>query len=169
MLWLPQPIPDPVQIQELIVHRSFTLGYPMQEPEARILAEAAIDERGSIALPLILAIIEIESKYDRKAKSQKHCRGLMQLSKGTAKAIAKRLGMLKFDPHDIRDNLKIGVNYLAMLLEENGTIEKALTIYNKGWRLFVAHAKKTSGYTYAVLKRSKVIKRQLENNLTCIK
>jgi soluble lytic murein transglycosylase len=165
----PIPAPSVTQVQELISHRSFTLGYPMPVPEAHLLAEAVIEERGSIALPMILAVVEIESRYDSKGKSKKKCRGLMQLSMGTAKTMAKRLGMSKFNVFDIKTNVKLGVNYLSALLEENDTIGKALTIYNRGYKGFVAHSKKISGYAYSVIKRSKLIQKMLKNDLTCEK
>jgi soluble lytic murein transglycosylase-like protein len=141
----------------------------MHEREAGGLAASALEERGSISLPVILAVIEIESKYDRKAKSKKKCKGLMQLSHGTAKIMAKRLGMSKVDLFDTKTNLKLGVGYLAALLQENGSIGKALTIYNMGWANFAKRGKRVSKYANLVLKRSTIIKRYLENDLTCTK
>jgi soluble lytic murein transglycosylase-like protein len=141
----------------------------MDEPEAQALAVSVLEERGAISVPFILAVVEIESRYDKKAKSKKKCKGLMQLSKGTAKVMAKRLDMSKVDLSDIKTNVKLGVSYLAALLQENGSIGKALTIYNMGWRNFVRHGKKISGYGFLVMKRANLIKHLLENNLTCEK
>jgi hypothetical protein len=165
----PIPAPSATQVQELILKRSFTLGYPMPVPDAKLLAEAVIEESGSIALPMILATIEIESKYERRAKSKKKCKGVMQLSPGTAKTMAQRLGMSKFDVFNIKTNVKLGVNYLAALLEENGSIGLALTVYNRGWKLFVYHNKKMSKYAVAVVHRARLIKKLLKNDLTCEK
>jgi soluble lytic murein transglycosylase-like protein len=141
----------------------------MPKPEAHILAATVIDESGSISAALILAVIEIESKYSTKAKSKKGCKGLLQLSKGTAKTMAQRLGKNKFDIFDIKTNVMLGVNYLNALLEENGTILKALTVYNRGYKGFVKHGKKISGYALIVAKRSRTIGKLLKNNLTCEK
>jgi hypothetical protein len=141
----------------------------MAPPDAKLLAEAAIEESGSVALPIVLAVIEIESRYDKKGKSKKGCRGLMQLSPGTAKTMAKRLGMSKFDVFDLKTNVKLGVAYLAALLEENGAMGLALTIYNRGWLKFVEHGKKISGYALTVIHRSHLLKKLLKNDLTCEK
>ena len=141
----------------------------MSVPESKLLAEAVIEESGSISIPLILATIEIESKYDRKGKSKKKCKGLMQLSKGTADTMRKRLGLAKQDIYDIGYNVKLGVNYLAALLEENDSIGKALTIYNRGSKSFISHGKRISGYALSVLKKAKLIGKLLKNDLTCEK
>ena len=158
----PIPAPSVVQVQELIEHRSFALGFPMAPPEAEILAEAVTKESGSISIPMILAVVEIESRYDSKGKSKKKCQGLMQLSPGTAKTMSKRLGKDKYDIFDIRTNVMLGVFYLSALLEENDTIGKALTVYNRGWSKFVAHGKKISGYALAVIHRSRLLNKMLK-------
>jgi hypothetical protein len=173
-LTLPIPIPKPeydvVQIKELITHRSYDLGNPMPELEVTQLAISAMEEKSdTISIPLILAIIEFESRYDRKGKSKKNCKGLMQLSFGTAKTMAQRLKLNKFDVFHIGTNIKLGVGYLKALLEEQGSILKALTIYNRGWKVFVNHDKKISGYALGVVKRSKDIEKSINNNLSCKK
>ena len=160
---------DIIQIQELIEQRAGFYKNPISPPEAHLLAATIIEERGAIDVPLMLAIIEIESRYDRKARSKKNCKGLMQLSKGTAQTMAKRLGMSKFNLFDIKTNVKLGAFYLNALLEENGTILHALTIYNRGWKSFTSHGKRISGYTLSVLKKARAIRQLLKNDLTCSK
>src|ERR1017187_7301991 len=154
---------DVVRVQEVITQRANFYHNPMPKPEAHILAATVIDESGSISAALILAVIEIESKYSTKAKSKKGCKGLLQLSKGTAKTMAQRLGKNKFDIFDIKTNVMLGVYYLNALLEENGTISQALTEYNRGFKAFIAHGKRMSGYTLSVLKKARVIKQLLKN------
>jgi len=129
----------------------------MNESEAHILAEAALEERGTISIPVILAVIEIESRYDARAKSKKKCKGLMQLSWSTAKSVGDALGLAKIDLGDIRTNVKLGVTYLGELLEQYGDLKVALTIYNLGWQGFVRSGKKVSGYSKAVLKRAALL------------
>ena len=165
------PIPQPsiTQVQELVMQRSFMFKNPMPEPEAHLFASTVLEESGVISVPLILALVEVESKYNPKAKSKRACKGLLQLSRGTAKTMAKRLGMSKYNIFNIKTNIMFGVNYLSALLEENETIEKALTIYNRGWQGFVKHGKKISGYAKLVIKKSKQINELLKNDLTCKK
>ena len=160
---------DIVQVQEVITQRANFYHHPMPAPEAHLLAATVLDESGPISVPLILAVIEIESKYDGKAKSKKGCKGLMQLSWGTAQTMAKRLGMSKFNLFDIKTNVKLGVYYLNALLEENGSISQALTEYNRGFKAFIAHGKRISGYTLSVLKKARAIRQLLKNDLTCSK
>ena len=172
--FLMAPVPKPeynlTQVKELITQRSYNLSNPMPAPEVTELAISAMEEQSDIiTIPLILAIIEFESRYDRKGKSKKNCKGLMQLSFGTAKTMAQRLKLNKFDVFHIGTNIKLGVGYLKALLEENGSILKALTIYNRGWKVYVNHDKKISGYALGVVKRSKDIEKALNNNLTCKK
>jgi hypothetical protein len=153
--------PEITQIQELALSRSHLLGHSLQESEARVLAEAVFEEHGAVSIPMLLAVIEIESKYERKAKSTKNCKGFMQLSHGTAKTMAKRLGMSTFNILKTQDNIKLGAGYLNALLQENRTIGKALTIYNRGWKGFVRNDRKVSGYAKAVIHRAKKIKKLL--------
>ena len=160
---------DIVQVQEIITQRASFYKNPMPEDEVHILATSLIEESGVVSVPLLLAVIEVESKYDRKARSKKGCKGLLQLSKGTSQTIAKRLGKNKFDVFDIKTNLMLGVNHLRELLEQCGNIATALTIYNRGWQGFVNHGKKISGYAKTVLNRSRIIAELLKNDLTCEK
>lgn len=91
----------------------------------------------------------------------------MQLSWGTAKTIAQRIKKNKFYVFDIKDNIQIAVAYLAALVKENSSMEKALTIYNRGWQGFVRNDKKTSSYARNVIRNSNKINELLKNTLTC--
>jgi soluble lytic murein transglycosylase-like protein len=161
--------PEAVQVTELIQHRSYDLGYPMSAEEAKALTVEIFKNRGTISIPVILATIEIESRYDRKARSKKNCKGYLQLSPGTAKTMATRLGISRFNIFDVATNIKLGVYYLAELLKENVTIGHALTIYNAGWKGYVRRGKKMSHYAKAVLRRSHKIEAMLGNDLFCKK
>ena len=166
-LFTPVEAPELTQVKEVIAQRSRLLGHPLSEPWVTELAVSAMNERGSISLPVILAIVEVESKYDRKAKSKRRCKGYMQLSPATAKSVARKLGIRNPNLFHTKTNMTLGIRYLAMLLEENGSLGQALTIYNMGYRNFAKNKKKVSKYALLVIKRSKKIKGLLENNLTC--
>ncbi|MDH3980741.1 MAG: transglycosylase SLT domain-containing protein [Gammaproteobacteria bacterium] len=76
---------------------------------------------------LLLAVIEVESRFNPQARSPKNARGLMQLLPATAR---------RFEVKDIRDpfeNLKGGMAYLRWLLDHyEGNLNLSLAAYNAG-------------------------------------
>jgi len=88
---------------------------------SRIARKHAVDER------LVLAVIEVESRYDAFAVSPRGAMGLMQLMPQTAARFA--VGNL-FNPVE---NVDGGVRYLKELLERySGQVRLALAAYNAG-------------------------------------
>jgi len=85
---------------------------------------------------LIAAIINVESKYDKNAVSNKGARGLMQISPITGRWAAEELGIdnfhldMLFEPEI---NIMIGVWYLDILSSEfDGNMQLILAAYNAG-------------------------------------
>jgi len=76
---------------------------------------------------LLLAVIEVESRFDPHARSSKNARGLMQLLPATAR---------RFQVEDIWDpfeNLMGGMAYLRWLLDHyEGDLNLSLAAYNAG-------------------------------------
>jgi soluble lytic murein transglycosylase-like protein len=91
---------------------------------APLIEEAA----GKTGLPgeLIAAVMETESGYRPDAVSPAGALGLMQLMPATAQALGVD------DPHDPRQNVLGGAEYLRQQLGHFGTVEKALAAYNAG-------------------------------------
>lgn len=75
---------------------------------------------------LVQAVVQVESGYNRKARSNKGAIGLMQLMPGTASDLAVA------DPWDAEQNLRGGTRYLRQMLDRFGGLELALAAYNAG-------------------------------------
>ena len=76
---------------------------------------------------LVLALIEVESRFNPRAKSPKNARGLMQLIPATARRFGVR------DIWDPVENLMGGMAYLQTLLDRyQGDLDRSLAAYNAG-------------------------------------
>jgi soluble lytic murein transglycosylase-like protein len=91
-------------------------------------------EKHSLDPVLVLAVIQIESRFDRKAVSTRGAQGLMQV-RGVVVDELIGEGKIPARRHDLKDpqvNVEIGVSYLAHLVEIFGDLNIALTAYNWG-------------------------------------
>jgi len=92
---------------------------------ANVVIELA--PRYSVDPRLALAIIAVESNFERTARSAKDARGLMQLIPETANRFNVR------DAYDVKDNVRGGLAYLRWLLAYyRGKVEFAAAAYNAG-------------------------------------
>lgn len=84
---------------------------------------------------MIHAIARQESEFDRGAVSHAGARGLMQLMPGTARDVARTLGM-SYQPasltSDTSYNIQLGSSYFQRRLQQNGNHVLALAAYNAG-------------------------------------
>ena len=84
---------------------------------------------------LVASVINIESGYDKNAKSSAGAMGLMQLLPSTAEEVAKKLDM-NFEESDLYNeevNIEFGCFYLNYLIDYyDGNIINALASYNWG-------------------------------------
>jgi hypothetical protein len=166
-LWQSPVIPpkDLTPVIELVAKRSLMYQNPVTYETATLIAETAYDlTQSGITIGLVLALIEFESKYERKAKSKKKCKGLIQLSPATARSAALKLGMVSFDIYAIQDNLNIGIAYLLDLFRENDNMLVALTIYNRGYVKFAEGGRKISSYARGVMRRTNYLDSLLKNH-----
>ena len=100
---------------------------------------------------LALAIVEVESAFNPRARSPKDARGLMQLIPATARRFAVA------DIWDPLDNVRGGLAYLGWLREHfDGRVELVLAGYNAGEQAVTRHGgippyRETRGYVRRVL------------------
>ncbi|MGH7889398.1 MAG: lytic transglycosylase domain-containing protein, partial [Thermodesulfobacteriota bacterium] len=106
---------------------------------------------------LILAIIQVESRFDPIAVSNRGAIGLMQVMPGTADFIAEELGVSINSGKSLYDpliNVKLGIYYFSILLERFETTHDALVAYNVGPTRFSntkSLQKRTPSYVRKVL------------------
>ena len=85
---------------------------------------------------LIMAVIEIESKFDPKAVSSAGAIGLMQIMPKTARSVSRELKIKKYNKDSLYNpeiNIRIGTYYLKKLLREfSNDIDLGLAAYNAG-------------------------------------
>ncbi len=98
----------------------------------QIVQEVASDEYA----PLVHAIIKQESGFAPMALSQVGAIGFMQLMPGTAKLVAKDMG-ITYDKHklatDIKYNVQLGSHYIKKLIDRfEGSEMLAIASYNAG-------------------------------------
>ena len=169
---LPVEKPDLAPMMELIEKRAFVLQTHLEPYNSEEIAMAVMATREEFRIDpaLILAVIELESRYEKRAKSKKGCKGLIQMSKWVGKSIAGRLNIENYNIFDIRTNVRMGGYFLRELLDSYKDVRKALTVYNKGVVKWLDNPT-VSGYSFAVAKRFHLLKGMMrrENGLTCNK
>lgn len=113
--------------------QDFTLRYLMPFRSAMERNAAAVDLDPAWAYGLIRQ----ESRFIINASSTVGASGLMQLMPGTARLVARKIG-IDYNPsaiHDINTNLLLGTNYLSMIYNQfDGSAVLASAGYNAGPR-----------------------------------
>lgn len=98
---------------------------PLTANEIRELVAGAALRHG-VDQDLAIAVVSVESGFDRNRNSPKGARGPMQLMPGTA----DRFGVS--DPCEPTGNIDAGIRYLALLLAEFKNPMLAIAAYNAG-------------------------------------
>jgi peptidoglycan DL-endopeptidase CwlO len=78
-----------------------------------------------LQLAMLVAVAEVESRFQPTARSQADARGLLQLLPATAAS-------LRLDPNDPTSNVLAGARYLKLLLDRYQSTDTALAAYNAG-------------------------------------
>lgn len=158
------PTPSETNQIELFLRKKIRGIHP---EKAFSLAQLIYDEsvRWSLDPHLVLGLISVESSFNPRAVSRRGAKGLMQLMPSVARTFSKELSMegAVFDPEL---NVKIGVHYLAQLVDRFGDIESALVAYNYGptyvGRRLAKGAPLPKGYASKVLKATERVKQNLK-------
>lgn len=88
---------------------------------------AAVSQAHGVDPMLVRALIQVESNYRPKAKSNRGAMGLMQLMPSTARGYNLR------NPYDPKANIAAGVKHLKGLIDRfEGAVDLALAAYNAG-------------------------------------
>ena len=85
----------------------------------------------------VLGLVRQESRFSVDARSDAGARGLMQLMPRTARWVARKIGLVTFDPSDVakvETNITLGTGYLKMVLDDLGHEVLASAAYNAGPR-----------------------------------
>jgi soluble lytic murein transglycosylase-like protein len=101
------------------------------------LARAVVEASRAHSLPptLLVAVMEVESRFDPYAVSNKGALGMMQILPSTGIEVARRVGIPWRGPRtlfDPRANVRLGAAYLRELLDRYASLRVALAAYNEG-------------------------------------
>jgi soluble lytic murein transglycosylase-like protein len=111
----------------LLLFTSLAFGQTDPVPAARIVRQYAAHYR--VPPELIAALIDVESRWNPRAVSNKGAMGLMQLMPATA----KRFGA--FDPFNAEQNIAAGTRYVtALMWEFRGDLRLVAAAYYAGDR-----------------------------------
>jgi soluble lytic murein transglycosylase-like protein len=122
-----------VLVREVLAARAVRLAEPQREHLAQVLLGA--EREHGISVLLLVALIERESRFDPLARGPRGSLGLMQVRPFVGEDVAGRIGVPWEGERTLLDpgaNVRIGVAYLAELLDRFGSQELALAAYNIG-------------------------------------
>lgn len=86
----------------------------------------------NVSKSLVYAIVKAESNFDPKALSNKGAVGLMQLMPDTALFVAQKQNITNFDLTNPKDNLMLGICYIAYLQQKFDSQKDVVCAYNAG-------------------------------------
>lgn len=117
---------------------------------AKLIAESTttLAKKYNLEMPVIVAMMKVESNFNPSAVSNKSARGLMQVRWSVwKKTLAERLGMKdRYDLHNIYEGMEAGVIVLKHYLDKNnGDVSRALYDYVGKNRLYVKNVYETMG------------------------
>ena len=168
---MPIENPDPDILEESpIIPKDYSdvtfvpLPVPMSEQDQETVFEICLD--GGVSFPLVMALIEHESQFDRTARSSTGDSGYMQINDCNAESLAD-LGYT--DLFDLYQNVSAGVYMLKYLFNKyEGDTTFVLMAYNAGET--GAANQRAAGiyeteYTVEILEQAEVFSSYIDNAL----
>lgn len=122
---------------------------------------------------LIIALIKVESNFDRAAISKSNCLGLMQINNRYLDFYGNLAGIKVDNPYNFKNNIKLGISYLSYLREywiskgitdDNSLYYYVLNSYNLGNTGYKEYVTETKNYSRTYDKKITKYKKQLEAN-----
>ena len=138
----PPPIPRPIEpLAAQVLERMPSL----EVEEASDLARVVRTESESAGLDpvLVMAVIGVESGWEPAAVSERGARGLMQLRRLALESEERMAGLPPGDVHDPVHNVRMGVRYLARMVDQFDDVDLALVAYNSGPTRLASHLNAT--------------------------
>ena len=163
----PRAIPRP--IDPLAAHVQERM--PSLEVEAAFeLASAVRTESESAGLDpvLVLAVIGVESGWEPSAVSERGARGLMQLRRLALETEEREAGLAPGDVHDPVHNVRMGVRYLARMVDVFDDVDLALVAYNSGPTRLASHLNATDevpDFMWSYARKVRREERRIRNRL----
>ncbi len=120
---------------------------------------------------LIFATVNVESRFDKNARSNKGAKGLMQITDDTATFIAKSIKAYSYDIYDVKTNLSFGCYYIKYLIDRFGGERLAMIAYNAGegnvknWLLNPKYSKDGKTLSQIPFKESREYIEKIEKSL----
>lgn len=141
--------PDPADLLARLLEANARLIDDLAPERFRMLvAEAA--HRHRLDPRLIASVITVETRWDPDAVGGYGELGLMQILPSTGVWLARVKGLQHYDLSDPATSVELGATYLALLVEEYGSPQRALAVYNGGPR--AAENWETNGYMQKVMR-----------------
>jgi|GEM_PF-4836070 len=132
---LPAPSEDSLALDRLISWRAnpdALSSYEISDLSHFLLQKS---QQYQVSPVLVLSLIDVESRYQKSAISERGAVGMMQLMPDTAQQMAKISGVEWNGPsvlHDPKSNIEYGLRYLVYLKQSFIDPEHVLTAYNIG-------------------------------------
>lgn len=145
-----------LKIQQFYDKYDGVLSYDFLSYIDTVLKEEGIADK--VSLPMMIALIDVESKFDHNRESSVGAYGLCQIMPGTAASINK-LYKRDLDRMDDYDNVRLSVIYLKDLYMRYKYTEAVIRFYNGGslWRKKPA----TKVYYNVIMRKCNAIKEAL--------
>jgi len=127
---------------------------PLSAREQEYIQDLAY--QNNFSYELILAIINLESRFNKNAVSFSNCLGLMQLNEKYLSTYSELAGIENPDPYDIEHNVSMGIAYLSYLREywisQGVTADEhlyfmVLNSYNMGISSYINFIKENNTYS----------------------